>query len=414
METQSYNLPQNAWFGDEEMEIYFPADWEIMVADIPADQQNVLGEDDLKRIIDHPLGTPSLPELAGRRKKAVIIFDDLSRPTKIEHLASYVVYQLLQGGIEKHQISFVSALGAHGAHNRLDFEKKLGKDLVHRFPVYNHNPYENCMHVGETRNGTPLYFNREVMSADLKIGIGCIIPHAFNGFGGGGKIVLPGISGIETIHTNHTRVLKDLNDRNVGFVGNMGLCENSKMQDDINDAVKAIGLDFLINVLPNSSRNEVAVVAGEPITAYKVGVEQAKKLYATPFYDDADVVIANANAKASEALIAMLLGIRSLKETGGDLVTVVNCPAGQIVHYLFGKFGENCGGRLWSGNNNLPKKVTRSIVYSKCSGQRFGLHDDAIEFDDWEEVLKTLLQRNGSGTRVVIYRDGTMQYLNRK
>lgn len=412
MALQTYSLPQNAWFGDEEMEIFFPADWEIMVADIPADSQDVISKEDLKNIIDNPLGTLPLSELAGKRKKAVIIFDDLSRPTKAEHLASYVVEQLLHGGIEKHQISFVAALGAHGAHNRLDFEKKLGKDLVSRFPVYNHNPYENCLYAGETRNGTPLYFNREVMSADLKIGIGCIIPHAFNGFGGGGKIVMPGVSGIETIHANHTCVINDLNERSVGFIGNMGLCENSKMQDDINDAIKAVELDFLINVLPNSSRNEVAVVAGEPVTAYKVGLEQAKMFYASPFYKDADIVVANANAKASEALIAMLLGISSLKEEGGDLVTMVNCPAGQIVHYMFGKFGENCGGRLWPGNTNMPKKVNRSIVYSKCSGQRYGLHDDAIEMDQWEEVLKLLLQRNGPGTRVVIYRDGTMQYLS--
>ncbi len=413
MTLKSFRLPQNAWFGDETVEISLPSDWEIKVAKIPADRCNVITEMGVRENLDNAIGSPSLNELAQRRNKAVIIFDDLSRPTKVDQIAPYVVDQLLSGGIKEHKISFICALGAHGAHTRLDFEKKLGKDIVNRFPVYNHNPYENCIYAGDTRHGTPLYINREVMAADLKIAIGSIIPHPFNGFGGGGKNILPGVAGIETIHTNHTRVVQDLKERGVGFVGNLGISENSKMKDEIADALKAVRLDFLINVLPNSSREPVSLVAGDPALAYDKGVAEAKKLYITEYYKDADVVVANANAKASESLIALVLGARSLKETGGDIVTVVNCPAGQIVHYLFGQFGDGYGGRLWSGNSIIPQKIGRSIVYSKCAGQRFGLHREALECANWQSVLKLLQQKNGPGTKAVIYWDGTMQFLDK-
>lgn len=410
METKLFRLPQHAWYGDAAVEIYLPVDWEIRVAEIPADRLAVLTTAALRQQMEHPIASPPLRELAGGKKKAVIIFDDLSRPTRLDELAPMVVEQLLAGGMSADKISFVAALGAHGAHTRLDFEKKLGNYIVSRFPVYNHNPYENCLYAGETRYGTPLYINKEVLAADLKIGMGCILPHAFNGFGGGGKIILPGVCGMATIQANHTRVVHDLKERGVDFVGNMGLTENSIMKEEIADALDAVKLDFLINVLPNSSREAVGIVAGAPDLAYADGVAQARRFYLTQYHGDADVVVANANAKANEALIALLVGARSLKKTGGDLVTVVNCPAGQIVHYLFGQFGEYHGGMLWSGSAAFPPAISRSIIYSSCGGQRFGLHQAALECADWQEVLQLLREKNGPGTRAVIYRDATMQW----
>jgi lactate racemase len=411
MKMKSYSLPQNAWYGDKEITIDLPADWDVKIACIPADEEDLLTEEQITEKILNPVGSLPLRDIALGKKKAVIIFDDLSRPTNIAEIAPLVIKELLSGGIEEKKISFVAALGAHGAHTRLEFEKKLGREIVSRFPVYNHNAYENCVFAGKTRSGIPLYFNKEVMDADMKIGIGSILPHAFNGFGGGGKIIMPGISSMETITENHRKVIQDLKDRGVGFIGNMGRTENSKMKEDIEDAVKAVNLDFLINVLPNSSRKPVDITAGGPLLAYDEGVEKAKILYVTEEHKDADIVITNANAKASEALIALLLGANSLKDGGGDLVTVVNCPVGQIVHYLFGQFGENTGGKLWSGSINFPQTIKRSIIFSQCPGQRFGLHNDAIECDSWDKVLELLLEKNGAGSKVVILKDGTMQYL---
>jgi len=413
MNYKSFSLPQNAWFGDEDMVITLPGEWEVDFADIPADQFEVKGEEDIRGALKNPTASQPLRDLARERSKAVIVFDDLSRPTNMSEIAPLIVEELFAGGIEENNISFIVALGAHGAHTRLDFEKKLGAGIISRFPVYNHNPYENCSFVGKTRYGTPLYINSALMEADLKIGVGSILPHAFNGFGGGGKIILPGVSSMETIYENHKRVVEDLKEREVGFVGNMGVMENSKMKDEIEDAVGAVNLDFIVNVLPNSSRHPVEIVAGDPLKAFAKGVEEAKNLYVTDYYKDADIVITNANAKASEALIALLLGTNSLKKEGGDLVTVVNCPVGQIVHYLFGQFGEKTGGKLWSGGGNFPPQIKRSIIYSECAGQRFNLQPEAIECSDWEDIVNLLREKNGPGSKVVIFKDATMQFLRR-
>ena len=96
--------------------------------------------------------------------------------------------------------------------------------------------------------------------------------------------------------------------------------------------------------------------------AYHAGVREAQQLYGTPKAEGADVVEVNANAKASEAAIAVLFAAQSLKEEGGELVVVVDSPIGQMTHYLLGAFGKETGGRLWNRQGYLPERVNRVIA----------------------------------------------------
>ncbi len=413
MKRQVYRLPQGAWFNEVEVEIALPEKWDVHFTDIPADQMPILSSTAIQQRLEDPIASPPLFQLAQGRKKAVIVFDDLSRPTDVAAVAPLVVEQLIRAGISESNISFVAALGCHGAHTLVDFTKKLGTTLVSRFPVYNHNPYENCSYVGDTNSGIPLFINNEVLSGDLKIGIGSIIPHPFNGFSGGGKIIFPGVADMESIYQNHSKVITDLKERKAGMLGNLGDIENNSILEDIADAVRLTGFNFKIDLLPNSRRQTVEMVAGHPLLSHSRGVEIARQLYAADYQGDADIVIANANAKASEALIALLLGAGSLKADGGDLVLIVDHPAGQVTHYLMGQHGNECGGRLWSGETIFPDNISRAILYTRNPGQRFGLFRHFLECLEWQDVVQLLQNKYGSEVKVVIFKDATMQYFRK-
>jgi len=150
-----------------------------------------LNEESFRKAIRNPIGTPPIRELARNKKSVVILFDDLSRPTKAAEIVPFVLEELAAGGVEEKNIQFICALGAHGAMTAIEFTKKLGADILARFNVYNHNTYENCTYIGKTTRGTPVSLNTEFLNADLKIGIGSIVPHQSAGFGGGAKIILP-------------------------------------------------------------------------------------------------------------------------------------------------------------------------------------------------------------------------------
>jgi nickel-dependent lactate racemase len=150
-----------------------------------------------------------LEELVRGKKQAVIVFDDMTRPTPVKDVAPHIVESLHRAGLRKDQIRFIWALGAHGAYDMLNARKKLGEMIVENNAVYNHNPYENTVRIGRTPTGVELWFNKEFLACDLKIGIGCITPHVHAGYGGGAKLIFPGVAGIESINQFHNQLYQD-------------------------------------------------------------------------------------------------------------------------------------------------------------------------------------------------------------
>jgi len=61
-------VPWQAWYGEAEQELAFPAGWQVRVANM-ADAPPASGAVILQAL-QNPIGTPSLRELAQERKKA--------------------------------------------------------------------------------------------------------------------------------------------------------------------------------------------------------------------------------------------------------------------------------------------------------------------------------------------------------
>ncbi|MHA1628551.1 MAG: lactate racemase domain-containing protein [Candidatus Baldrarchaeia archaeon] len=203
----------------------------------------------------NPIGAKPLRKLAENKRGVVIIFDDLTRPTKAFEIVPYIIDEIRKAGIKDEDVSFICANGAHGTFNRMDFAKKLGEEIVENYAVFNHNPYSNLVYLGHTSYGTPLEINAEVMMCDLKIAVGCMLPHPHFGYSGGAKIIVPGVAGIRSITYNHgdlggfSRVSEHrklhpscelaygrINDKNI-------------LRLDAEEAARKTKLDMIINVL---------------------------------------------------------------------------------------------------------------------------------------------------------------------
>jgi nickel-dependent lactate racemase len=280
-----------------------------------------------------------------------------------------------------------------------------------RFPVYNHNPYENCTLLGKTSRGTPVSINAEVMSCDLKIGIGCIVPHPLTGFGGGGKIIVPGVASIDTIEANHGPLLARSERSQTGT----GKFEENLLRLDILEAAKMAGLDIKIDTIVNAKRETSALFIGEVEATHKEGVRLAKEVYATPKIEGMDVVIANAYSKGNEAMLAVPIAAELLKESGGDVVLIVNTPEGQITHYIMRSFGKRISGRLWRPRTRLPRKVKRLFVLApykdKAGADWIAPLDSIVWAKTWDEVLAELRIAYAAGAKAAVIPDATIQYL---
>jgi nickel-dependent lactate racemase len=259
--------------------------------------------------------------------------------------------------------------------------------------------------VGRTRRGVSLKINEELMTCDLKIGIGTILPHLYAGYSGGGKIVLPGLAHIDTIDQFHSSLEPDQKGRK----GDLNpLC------GDIEDAVRLTGLDFKVDVLVNTRGRVIDLYAGHPVTTYREGIKAAERIYKSDLHEEQDIVLSNAHLKVNEGDIAMLLGFRSLKRRGGTCVLLMNSPTGQMTHYLMRSSGKFIGGRQYVTRSHLPEDcelIVLSEYKDRTSFDSFDSEARILWMKRWDEVLDYLRAKHQGKVDLCVYPDGTIQYV---
>jgi hypothetical protein len=293
----------------------------------------------------------------------------------------------------------VCAPGTHRPLTYPEFAAKLGKEIVEKYPVYNHSIWENVVYMGQTSRGTPVYVNREFASCDLRVAIGSVFPHPGAGFGGGGKIVLPGICGIETIEYHH---------KNMRQNSALGRVDDSVFRLDLEEAARLAGLHFKVDAVLNNRREVVGLFAGDLVEEHRAGVKLARQLYRTETVVDADVLVLNSYPDEFQLGRSMGCVPGSLHE-GGDVVLLTHSHEGQTLHQLSGRFGTDYGGRMYT-----PARVYRSIekaakiiVVAPCLSRydrdMIGPQEKLTWCKTWAEALAELTGRHGSGTKVGVY-----------
>jgi len=412
---KTVQVPQLAWWNDSADELTFPRGWQVTICHMQGHDAAKLSHEGFRRAFANPIGARPIRELARGKKNVVILFDDLSRPTKAAEIVPFVLEELATAGVEEDNIQFICALGSHGALTAFDFAKKLGEDVIARFNVYNHNIYENCTYIGRTSRGTPVSLNTEFVKADFTIGIGAIVPHVNMGFGGGGKIILPGIASVETIVHNHATVRNRARETGRESNTGMGRYENNAQLFDIEETCRMSGLDIKIDAIVNLYQDTTALFVGDPIAQYYEGVELAKEHYFSPLPDSPDVVVANCNAKANETLIGVAVAQALLSDSGGTVVMITNNPYGEVCHYLRRSFGNHITGRLGKAPS-LSLKVRRFILLmpykNKVSADWFAPPESITWAKTWDEVRVVLEADYPGGARVAVIPDATLQYFD--
>lgn len=407
-------LPQLPWHGSKEMEFPLPPGWQAETCHMAGYNRAALTPKQIKAAISKPIGMAPLREYARGKKEVAIIIDDMTRVTRLAEIVPFVLEELAAAGIAEDNIRFIMALGTHGPAGRLDFEKKLGREVIARFPVYNHNPFNNCVHAGTTSYGTDLRINGEVMGCDLKIGIGSVVPHPNTGFGGGGKIILPGVASVETAESFH-RLESKLRAQNPGKkLTGMGVFADNPMQHNVAEGAALVGLDMKIDCLLNEKGENCAIFAGALQPAFAAAVAEAKMHYLSPETKGKRIVIANTFAKADEAAIVGLNGaFNAVGPEGGEVVILANAPDGQVVHYLLSAFGKNTGGNLRL-RTRVPKQVNHLLVYSEypeAAARNWFDDTEKVHFlSSWKDVLKALKEFHTDKPTVTVLPCADIQY----
>jgi len=395
-------VPTYGWYGDKPLDLIFPESWTVEVRRMAAEQAPQLTQNQIRERLASPVGTKPLHELAAGKKECVILVDDMTRPTKAWQMLPAILEEIHKGGVTDDHIRVVMAPGSHKTMTLEDYVKKLGENVPERYEVFNHNPYENLTYLGKTSYGTPVSVNREVMNCDLKVCVGGIIPHPGAGYGGGAKLILPGVASIDTIEANH---------KMRGPWRGQGKIEGNLQRLDMEEAGRMAGVDFIVNAVFNINRDVAELVCGDMVAAHREGVKIARRSYVTDIVSDMDIVVANGYPQEDEAYKAYTIATESVKQ-GGEVVILAYSPEGCRHHFYSGKFGKNYGGRAWEPPKLRPKIKRATIVtphYQLKDEGYYGPKEQTLWLKSWAEALEELYTTHGPRARVAVYPCSTVQ-----
>ena len=275
----------------------------------------------IRRVIESPYGEKKLEDIVSPEKTLAIIVDDGSRPTPIRLILPVLLDKLLSLGAKKENICIVAALGSHRNMSAAELSERVGEEIYKNYKVINSEfrKPEGLFHAGKTSEGVDILASKSVMDCDVHIGIGSLLPHPVMGWGGGGKILYPGIAGEKTVAYFHLKA--SLYDEN--FFG----LDASPVRLMMENWVEHIGLDFIINVVLNSKQEVVNAVAGHYVLAHRAGIKKARPCSGCRVNKKSDMVVVSSHPADQDfwqSPKAFYAAERALKGSSGGTMILVS------------------------------------------------------------------------------------------
>jgi len=385
-----------AWADDVDLTLDFPPGW-VVTECPPADATDV-GEAGIADAFAHPIGAPSLRELARGRHSACVVVDDLTRPTPGARLLPTVLAELNAGGVADDAITILCGIANHRPMLGDDLARKIGHEVIARCRVSQHLSWEGCLPLGTTTRGTPVEINKEFMDADVRVLVGSIIPHAGTGFSGGAKLLMPGIASIDSAEAFH---------RGPVTHGRYDIVE-TEGRLDAEDAARLAGVSAIVNTVPTSRMGIAGLVVGDVVAAHRAGVAIAQRVFATHAPGGADVVLLSLYPKDGEFLqhLTALAPYKSAPEPivreGGTIVIAVAATEGFGYHALFGP-----GRRMAAPNATRVRG--RDVLFFCPNLYPTEVPPGTNLVRSWDDALAWLTAKHGATARASVFPCATIQ-----
>ncbi|MCZ6634751.1 MAG: lactate racemase domain-containing protein [bacterium] len=403
-----------AWVGDTERTLTFPETWTVNTygpKEVPK-----ITEAQIQDAFDNPIGSARLSDLARGKQSAAIIVDDLSRPTPAAELIPFVLQELADAGVPKNEIRFVVGGGSHRPLEPEEIDKKVGADVAKKHEVTSHNFMSGDLRaLGSLDSGLPIYINKVVADSEFKLCVGGLYPHGAVGFGGGAKLILPGVSGFATMFYFHTFYAS----RGVGNIERRG--NEPDHRDAAEDVARVLGLDAVVNVTLNRKREITAVFVGDFIKAQRAGARYALETYSTQVPEEAventDLVIANCYPLDYDPIQAgkSLWPLR--KFPNAYKVAINPATDGICYHGLFDRidYARFCMEKARQPEQELPVPQIEGSDQILMWSEHFPVDDfykrnnTGVLFRDWETLQNQLIEKLPDNARVAVFPNAAIQ-----
>lgn len=381
------------------VEFSLPDTWQVVNnAVLKAEKTDKTVSELVVEAIGSPFGTPPLSSLIKGKKRVTVIVDDLTRPTPKKEILTTLLRLFDGWGVRKDQVTVLLGLGTHRPLTGAEIEEAFGPALCRDLRIINHDCHStDLVPVGTLRYGGELKIHPAAAGADFLIAVGSILPHPFAGFGGGPKLVLPGIANFEAIRSHHLALMIAK-----GVV--LGNCDGNPWRDEIYEAARLAGLDFVVNTVFDADEDVKAVVAGDYREAHPFGSALCAKELGVAYDRTADVTISSAfpYTEGPQILKPMVAATMVTKKGGTLLMYAGGIKGGRFPEDLLEAF--DVAFRAAGGGD------TRQLVIGCLRDGRCVVPDAPMDFNS---ALNTVLLAQERIETVLVSRDADEEQARR-
>jgi nickel-dependent lactate racemase len=283
--------------------------------------------------LDRPLAGDALVEIARRRESATVIVPDATRKASLPEVLPVVIERLQRAGIGEAAITVLVANGTHPAVGSEAIGSLIGP-LPEPIRVIEHDSRaSDLVRVGELREGMPVHLHPSAIDCGCLITIGAVRHHYFAGFGGGPKMVFPGIAGYREIQENHSLVLDLSGDHAIRNPGcEPGMLDGNPVAEEIARVAAFHPPDIALCLVEGREGGVAWAGAGPWEIAFKNAVERVRAWFEVPPKKEFDLMVASSGGSPIDAtLIQAHKGLdaacRFLKP-GGELLWTASLDEG--------------------------------------------------------------------------------------
>lgn len=276
--------------------------------------------EELRFSLRDPIG-PGLSEVIDRGDRVLLVTVDRTRPSP-KALLPPVREALEDLGAT---VTVMAANGLHRWMSGQELEAHYGSE-----EVVQHDCDGEMLSLGETTRGTPIELSSVLRRFDKVVTLGFVEPQYLMGFGGGRKLLFPGLGSRRAIALHHLMLAES------GF--QLGRLEGNPLHEDVMEMVDRLGVwpdgpfAASIDVVLNPDDSSVEIFSGDPVQAHLEACRLAGRINTVRPAGPCDICIVSPGGypydrdlvQSRKALISACRTVRS----GGVIVLLAECREG--------------------------------------------------------------------------------------
>lgn len=311
--------------------------------------------------------------------KVGIVVSDKTRLCGYELYLPWLTDNLEARGVKSSDIAFYIAYGTHPKQSNDESLKAYGETFL-KYKFVHHDCSIEADHIklGVSSRGTDILIRKDILDQDALILFGAISHHYFAGYGGGRKLIFPGLAYRDSIYRNH-KLFIDFKNSRLDPGCQSGQLTGNPVAEDIQEIDSYFPNKLIISGILNTEGKVAILSFNKSYSEFRETCAIYDKCYRIESNKKYDLVIASAGGYPKDINFIQahksLHNAASFVKSGGKLILLAECIDGignKTFMSLFSGSKDEIIRNLehnYSGNGGTAlatlEKTSRITVYMK-------------------------------------------------